>query len=110
MKKKYAIKEIGNLGLGYKTLLTKITRDEKNHLDFETRIGNLKDGLDIYMWADDRSCRWTIADFDYNEKEGIFELKEVGDRLCNPALDWSAFGELVILGHDMLMRTEEELD
>ena len=109
MMNKYAIKEIGRLGLGYKTFITKITQG-KNGLDFETKMGDLKNGLDIYMWAEDKSCRWTIANFELDEKENVFELKEIGDRLCDPSMDWSAFGELVILGHDMLMRTEEELD
>jgi len=107
---KYTIKEIGRLGLGYKTFITKIHQDNKNKLSFETSQGELKDGLDIYMWAEDFSHRWSIASFKLNKKEGCFELHEVGDRLCDPNIDYLALKELITLGHDMLMRTEEELD
>lgn len=101
----YTIKEIGRLGLGYKTFITKI---DYNGATFEQ--GKLEDGLDIYMWADDFSYRLVIASFQLNTKQNCFELREVGDRLANPDIDYLAFKELVILGHDMLMRTEEILD
>lgn len=109
MKKKYAIKEIGNLGLGYKTMISKIIHNQ-NGIDIETQNGELEDGLEIYIWDDNREYRCTIASFDLNKRENTFELREIGDRMANPAMDWNAFGELVVLGHDMLMRTEEELD
>ena len=106
----YTIKEIGRLGLSYKTFIDKISRDKNNKIHFETRRGELKDGLDIYIWAEDFSHRWSIASFKLDEKEGYFKLHEIGDRLANPDIDYLALKELVILGHDMLMRTEEILD
>lgn len=102
MENKYTIKEIGHLGLGYKTIVTRII-PKKDNIDFETKTGNLKDGLDIYLWDDDFSHRWSIATFELDKNENCFELHEVGDRLCNPDIDYMALKELITLGHDMLM-------
>jgi len=110
MSKEYMIKEIGRLGLGYISKLTNIYTDENGKTKLETELCGIEDGLEIYLWADDFSHRWTIASFDLNKKENCFELHEVGDRMCNPDIDWVAFGELVVLGHDMLMSVEENLD
>ena len=109
MSKKYMIKEIGRLGLGYISKLTNIYTDENGKVKLETELCGIEDGLEIYMWAEDFSCRWTIASFKLH-KDNYFELHEVGDRMCNPDIDWAAFGELVVLGHDMLMSVEENLD
>lgn len=105
----YIIKEIGNLGLSYKTMITNITQD-RSHIDIETKIGVLEDGLSIYMWDNDHEYRLVIASFELNKSENTFELHEVGDRMANPAIDYNDLKELVILGHDLLMRTEEELN
>lgn len=106
--KEYSIKEIGHLGLGYKTFITKI--NPSKNFDIETRLGDVSDGLDIYMWSEDFSHRWTLASFEYYEKEGYWELHEVADRLTDPNIDFIAFGELTRLGHKMLDGKEEPWD
>ena len=110
MDKPWMIKEIGRLGLGYIHKLISITEDENGKAKLITEQCGIEDGLEIYLWAEDFSCRWTVASFQLDKREGCFELHEVGDRLCNPDIDYLALKELITLGHDMLMRVEEELD
>ncbi len=110
MDKPWAIKEIGRLGLGYISKVTNIYADKNGKTRLETKLCGIEDGLEIYLWAEDFSCRWTIASFQLDKREGCFELHEVGDRLCNPDIDYLALKELITLGHDMLIRVEEELD
>lgn len=110
MNKPWMVKEIGRLGLGYISKVTNIYADRNGKTRLETKLCGIEDGLEIYMWAEDFSCRWVIASFELYEKEHCFELREVGDRMCNPDIDWVALGELVVLGHDMLMSVEENLD
>ena len=110
MRTKTAIKEIGHLGLGYKTLIEDIKEEKNGKFTFKTKTGTIDNGLEIYIWADDFSHRWTIAHWVLNEKENTFELKEIGDRLANPMIDWVAFGELYNLGREMLDTVERFLD
>ena len=108
MDKPWMIKEIGRLGLGYITKLEGIYQKE-GKTKLKTSIAPIEEGLEIYMWADDFSCRWTIGSF-HLSKENCFEFEEVGDRMANPALDWVTFGELYNLGREMLDSVERNLD
>lgn len=108
MRAKLGIKEIGHLGLGYITKLDGVYQ-EKGKLKLKTCAAPIEEGLEIYMWADDFSHRWTIGSF-HLSKENYFEFEEVGDRMANPALDWVAFGELYNLGREMLDSVERNLD
>lgn len=108
MSQTYKIKEIGRLGLGFKT---KITNLDPKTGEFETVLcGELEDGLEIYLWAEDFSCRWTIASFDFNEKERCFELTEIGDRLANPDINWGDLHKLYAFGRSILDVAEDLLD
>ncbi len=102
----YKIKEIGRLGLGFKTMISRVLHDE-NGINFETQRGHLDDGLDIYLWDSEHQFRWTIADWSYNAREGAFEFNEIGDRLINPDVDFVALKELMTLGHELLKPVEE---
>ena len=61
MDKPWAIKEIGRLGLGYISKVTNIYADRNGKTRLETKLCGIEDGLEIYMWAEDFSCRWVIA-------------------------------------------------
>ncbi len=108
MSQPYKIKEIGRLGLGFKT---KIVGFDEETGKLETALcGELEDGLEIYMWAEDFSCRWTIATFKFNKKEHCFELKEIGDRLANPDINWEDLHKLYAFGRSILDVAEDLLD
>lgn len=82
----YEIMKVGHLALGYKTF---IGREAK------------EDEIEIYEWSKDFTSRWTIASFEYDEKEEIYNVVSCGDRLSR-ITDWEAFGELVKTGYDLL--------
>ena len=115
MSQRYKIKEIGRLGLGFKT---KITDFDPKTGEFETALcGELEDGLEIYLWAEDFSHRWVIASFDFNKweaikdkKERCFELTEIGDRLANPDINWEDLHKLYAFGRSILDVAEDLLD
>ena len=108
MNRNYKIKEIGRLGLGFKT---KITDFDPETLEFTTELaGDLEDGLEIYLWSEDFSNRWTIASFDLNKHENCFELNEVGDRLANPDINWEDLHKLYVFGRTILDVAERFLD
>ena len=52
------------------------------------------------MWDNDFTHRWTIASFDYNEKEESYYL--VGSEYLVDIKDWNAFGKLVKKGFEIL--------
>lgn len=82
----YEIVRIGHLALGYQTF---IGREAD------------KDEIEIYEWNEDFTSRWTIATFEYDEKEAVYTLVSCGDRMSNID-DWGAFGELVKTGYNIL--------
>ena len=86
MELKGDIKRIGNLSLGYKTFLFKDTEP----ID-----------LEICMWLDDNT-KYTIASFDYDEFNNLFELNSCADRLNNTKINWEDFGKLVLEGYKIL--------
>lgn len=100
MGKPWAIKEIGRLGLGYKSFAT----------ENGFTLGKLEDGLEIYMLDESHTYRWAIASFNLHKDGNYFQLYEVGDRLTNPDIDWFAFGTLYNLGREMLDSVERFLD
>ena len=108
MSRTHKIKEIGRLGLGFKT---KITDFNPKTLEFKTELmGNLEDGLEIYLWSEDFSNCWTIASFDFNDHEKCFELNEVGDRLANPDINWEDLHKLYAFGRSILDVAEDLLN
>lgn len=84
--KDYEIVRIGHLALGYQTF---IGREAD------------KDEIEIYEWSKDFTSRWTIASFEYDEKEEVYNVVSCGDRLSRID-DWGAFGELVKTGYNIL--------
>ena len=80
-KKKYEIKRIGRLALGYQTF---ISRKEK------------EDEIEICMWDNGFTHRCTIASFQYDENNDIYEL--VGSDYLVDIKDWNAYGKLVKAG------------
>lgn len=82
---KYEIERIGVLALGYKTFLDREAREDE---------------IEICMWDNDFTHRWTIASFDYNEKEESYYL--VGSEYLVDIKDWNAFGKLVKKGYEIL--------
>lgn len=83
--KPYEIKRIGKLSLGYKTFFNRKAFDDE---------------IEICMWDEGFSHRWTIASFDYNERENAYDL--IGNEYLFDVKDWKAFGELVQKGYDIL--------
>lgn len=84
-KKPWEILRIDNLALCYKTFIGK----EASEKDIE-----------ICAFNDD-DTRYTIASFDYNEKEDCYILK-CCDKLNDEKIDWQVFGDLVLEGYKIL--------
>ena len=84
-KKEYEIKRIDRLSLGYKTFFNREAFDDE---------------IEICMWDEGFSHRWTIASFNYNETENTYDL--LGNEYLLDVKDWKAFGELVKEGYDIL--------
>ena len=84
-KKEYEIKRIDRLSLGYKTFFNRKAFDDE---------------IEICMWDEGFSHRWTIASFNYNETENTYDL--LGNEYLLDVKDWKAFGELVKEGYDIL--------
>ena len=76
---KWTIERIGNLGLCYKSFIGKDTTDKD---------------LEICVFNND-GTRYTIASFNYDDKEHYYSLDSCGNRLKNDDIDWRIFGELV---------------
>lgn len=66
-----------------------------------------KEYLEICQWAEDRSHKWTIAIFHKNSDDDYF-LETVGDRVKD--INWSAFGELVETGFELLQNNNKEIE
>lgn len=84
-------------------------------IDLHKRIGNLElcpttsllpehDGrsLEICQRLSDDTYKWTIATFEYDEKEDCFYLVECCDRLSDTNINWNDLGKLVRLGRKYL--------
>ena len=84
-KYEYEIKRIGRLALGYKTYINRQAA---------------KDEIEICMWDEGFTHRWTIASFEYNEKQDSYYL-ECSEYLVD-VQDWVAFGALVTGGFKFL--------
>lgn len=82
----YEIIRIGHLALGYQTFIDREAKENE---------------IEIYKWNEDFTSRWTIATFEYDEKEDFYILGSCGDRI-NDIDDWEAFGELVKTGYNIL--------
>lgn len=101
----YEIKRYGDYGLGYKSFFVGILDNEDGSKSILTQKGKLSDGLEIYKYErkDGEEFRYTIASFERNEKEGVFELKEVGNRYIDIEMnDWQHFAFLCREGHGLL--------
>lgn len=84
------------------------------NIDYRKRIKNLElcpnaylngkesDSLEICQWSEDGTFKWTIASFEYNEKEDYFYIKECGNKLDDENFSWFDFGYLVRLGRKYL--------
>lgn len=81
----YEIKKIGRLALGYKTFLNREAFDDE---------------IEICMWDEGFSHRWTIASFNYNEQENTYNL--IGNEYLMDIKDWDAYGKLVKEGFKYL--------
>ena len=84
----------------------------KKILDLElcsakTLEDNPREYLEICQWAEDRSHKWTIAIFHKNSDDDYF-IETIGDRVKN--INWSAFGELVEFGFELLENGNKEID
>ena len=84
-KKEYEIETIGRLALGYKTFLSRKAEEDE---------------IEICMWDEGFSHRWTIASFDYDDKENKYIL--VGNDYLIEVKDWEAFGKLVKKGYEIV--------
>ena len=85
----YEIKRIGHLHLGY--VYSGISRAFH------------EDAIEICKWNDNFSSRWTVASFQYNEKNNCYELEVCGGRLRDLKEDeWEDFGKLVKEGYEYL--------
>lgn len=83
-------------------------------INFRKRIKNLElcpneyldgkesDSLEICQWDETEKYKWTIASFEYNEKEDCFYIQECCDRLDDENFSWFDFGYLVRLGRKYL--------
>lgn len=85
--KDYEIERKGRLSLSYKTFFNKKAN---------------KDDIEICMWDKRFKYRWTIASFDYYEKEMCYQLISCCDRLNDEDINWSDFGILVQAGYKHL--------
>ena len=77
-KKKYEIKRIGRLALGYQTFINRKAKEDE---------------IEICMWDEGFTHRWTIASFQYNENNDLYNL--VGFDYLVDIKDWNAYGKLV---------------
>ena len=77
-KKKYEIKRIGRLALSYQTLINRKAKEDE---------------IEICMWDEDFTHRWTIASFQYDENNDLYNL--VGSDYLVDIKDWNAYGKLV---------------
>ena len=84
--KPWQILRIDNLALCYKTFVGRETSEKD---------------IEICAFNDD-DTRYTIASFDYNEKQDCYVLNSCCDRLNNEKIDWQVFGDLVIEGYKIL--------
>ena len=82
----YELVRIGHLALGYQTFIDREAKENE---------------IEIYKWNEDFTSRWTIATFEYDEKEDFYILGSCGNRV-NDIDDWEAFGELVKTGYNIL--------
>lgn len=101
MEYDFEIKRLGHLSLAYKT------RIGKYYQPFE----NKETDLEISMWDSNFESRWTIASFemDYEDEEfDGYKLVSCGERLKNPAINWSDFGELVKCGYAQIDKYLDE--
>ncbi len=80
-KIKYEIKRIGRLALGYQTFITRKAKEDE---------------IEIYMWDEDFTHRWTVASFQYDENNDLYNL--VGSDYLVDIKDWNAYGKLVKKG------------
>ena len=106
---KNVVKQIDRLSLDYKTFLTGFKRSPDGEIELETRTGALREGLDISLWDEDLKYKWVIASFEKNEKENLWELHELGNRLLDVPY-WAIFGALVAYGHSLLDNLLTETD
>lgn len=81
----YEIERIGRLALRYKTFFGREA---------------YADEIEICMWDEGFTHRWTIASFDYDIKKDSYYL--VGNEYLVDIQDWSAFGKLVKRGYEKL--------
>lgn len=77
-KKKYEIKRIGRLALGYQTFINRKAKEDE---------------IEICMWDEDFTHRWTIASFQYDENNDLYNL--IGSDYLVDIKDWNAYGKLV---------------
>lgn len=83
--KPWQILRIDNLALCYKTFVGRETSEKD---------------IEICAFNDDNT-RYTIASFNYNEKEDYYILKFC-DKLNDEKIDWQVFGDLVKEGYKIL--------
>ena len=82
--------------------MSKQASEEKKYYH---RINNLDIALEetnhkyimIHQWAKDKSHKWGIATFDYDNDECYWYLRTYGN--FTPDIDWYDFGCLVNLGY-----------
>ena len=67
-----------------------------NNLDIALEETNHK-YIMIHEWAKDKSRKWGIAVFEYNNDECYWYLRTYGN--FTPGIDWYDFGCLVNLGY-----------
>lgn len=84
--KKWLIMQLGNIALCYKTFIGKEAT---------------KKDIEICKFNDDNT-RYTIASFDYNEKEECYCLNSCVNRLNDKDINWKDFGTLVLQGYSIL--------
>ena len=100
----YEIKRYGDYGLGYKSIFVGILDNDDGSKSVLKQKGKLSDGLEIYKYEKENGeeFRHIIATFEKNE-EGIFELREVGNKYVNIEMnDWQHFAFLCREGHSLL--------
>ena len=63
-------------------------------------------GYYIYLWNPDGESKYTIALFDYDEKEEAWELRTIGSRIIDDRINPQHLYELVKIGFKIREKVE----